>query len=291
VCMLPLVIHFATGQRPKWTLVASLAALMLFMQVLIKSGSRGAFLGMIGVALYFLFGLHSIKKSTRMLVVIGGVGALVLLGSEQYWNMMRTLLHPEEDYNWSGQAKGGRMEVWKRGLGYMMDDPITGVGASAFPIAEGTLSPLVELQQRGIGVKWTAAHNSFVQVGAELGVLGLLAFVGMIVIGFLWARSAGGRGSTPTATLGQALAGSLVGFVVAGFFVSHGYFSYLYVLLALIAGFVRAMEISPPGSRPDRRPPPAPAGPRRTAARPPGSPYAHAPPRELVPGLTPTVLR
>src|SRR5207247_11224361 len=45
---------------------------------------------------------------------------------------------------------------------------------------EGTISPLARLQERGRGVRWGAAHNTFIQVGAELGVPGLLLFIGLI---------------------------------------------------------------------------------------------------------------
>ena len=59
----------------------------------------------------------------------------------------------------------------------MFEHPLTGVGIHAFPIAEGD-SGLKE--DEGFGVKYSAAHNSFIQVGAELGFPGLLAFIGLL---------------------------------------------------------------------------------------------------------------
>ena len=70
----------------------------------------------------------------------------------------------------------------------MMANPLLGVGPGNFQTAEGTLSPLAERQQYGVGVRWNAAHNSFVQIGAELGFPGLALFVAVIVSAFVALR-------------------------------------------------------------------------------------------------------
>ena len=65
---------------------------------------------------------------------------------------------------------------------------VFGVGPNNFGTAEGRLSPFADRQQYGIGVRWNAPHNSFIQVGAELGVPGLVLFVGMIASTFVALR-------------------------------------------------------------------------------------------------------
>jgi O-antigen ligase len=112
------------------------------------------------------------------------------------------------------------------------------VGPANFQAAEGTLSPLADRQQFGIGVRWNAAHNTFIQAGAELGVPGLLFFVGLILSAFRALRSAGrGRrspdGGPSSAALASALTASLLGFVVGAFFLSLAYSEMLYTLIAL----------------------------------------------------------
>src|SRR6266446_1428225 len=71
-----------------------------------------------------------------------------------------------------------------RGLGYMVDHPAFGVGMRHFQVAEGTISSRARLQERGIGVWWGAAHNTFVQAGAELGIPGLLLLLGLLGTAF-----------------------------------------------------------------------------------------------------------
>src|SRR5678815_3555338 len=97
---------------------------------------------------------------------------------DRYWQQMGTIAS-ESDYNRTDET--GRVQIWKRGIGYMLSNPLLGVGAGNFPAAEGLLSPFAQRQQFGVGVRWSAAHNTLVQVGAELGVVGLVLFVALVL--------------------------------------------------------------------------------------------------------------
>ncbi|PYN23720.1 MAG: hypothetical protein DMD99_13395, partial [Candidatus Rokuibacteriota bacterium] len=165
--------------------------------------------------------------------------ALLLLGtaSDQYWEQMSTILS-DRDYNVTDES--GRLQVWRRGVGYMLQYPLLGVGPNNFPTAEGMLSPFAARQQLGIGVRWTAAHNSFLQVGAELGIPGLILFIGIIASTFgALRRSSRSTSADPQQArpqLAHALTASLIGFVVGSFFLSLAYHEVLYMLVALAVG-------------------------------------------------------
>jgi O-antigen ligase len=229
--------------------VIAVLSLALFLLVIIKTGSRGAFLGLIAMGLYFLFKFNALAKKTRIIAVAAGVAALIAVGGEQYWSMMATLLNPQDDYNWSGGSDSGRMETWRRGMGYMFSHPILGVGVAAYPVAEGVLSPIADRQAVGIGVKWGAAHNSFVQVGAEIGVFGLILFCMLVFNAYRTARAAGAP-VYPTArppdeqVLGQALAGAVIGYLVCGFFLSQAYSAYMFTLYGMIMGLTRVAPLA-----------------------------------------------
>lgn len=148
VCTLPLALYL-------WRRPASIAARALLVSVavyvtvaLVQTESRGGFLALLAVAVYLLVGFHGISRAKR-------IGAVALLGmmlvavaSDRYFTRIQTLLHPSTDYNWSGRAETGRMEIWKRGLGYMEAHPVFGVGVAAFPKAEGTLAAEARERQR-----------------------------------------------------------------------------------------------------------------------------------------------
>jgi O-antigen ligase len=227
--VLPLAVHFAWRARSAVLRVAATVATVVFLLGIVRSGSRGAFLGLLAVVFYvFVRGAH-IPLRWRLAGLSTITAVIVLLGSSRYWDMMRTLLEPTADYNWVGGAPGGRMEVWKRGLGYMLDNPVFGVGLGAFPVAEGTISPLAARQAYGLTMKWSAAHSSYIQVAGELGIPGIIVFLLLLWSGYRTVVPE--RGRPPP--LGHPIAAALLGYAVAGAFLSQAYAPLLYSLLAL----------------------------------------------------------
>jgi len=256
VCSLPLALHLWRWSGV-WARLALLAILACLMVTLVKTGSRGGFLGFVAVAVYLLVWFDGVAPAKRWAAVALPVLLLVALGGGGYFERMQTLLHPDTDYNWSGNSETGRMEVWKRGIGYMLDRPLLGVGAQAFGVAEGTLAPeAVEREEYGKGFKWSTAHNAFVEIGAEIGVLGLLLFVALLVGAFRVLARARRGPQREAAVLARALTGSLVGFVVTACFLSQAYSAYFYTLLGMTLGLARVRDAAQvplahagPGSR------------------------------------------
>jgi O-antigen ligase len=131
------------------------------------------------------------------------------------------------------------VQIWKRGVGYVLEHPIVGVGADNFRAAEGQLSSMADRQQYGVGVRWNAPHDTFLQIAAELGIPGLVFFVAMMASAFrdLHPRRQPmidpARRPPVSPALKQALRASLLGFVVGSLFLSLAYTSLLYTLIGL----------------------------------------------------------
>lgn len=228
-------LHAARRPAIRLLVAASLAVLTL---AFVWSGSRGGFLALTAVGIFVVVRYREIPFRWRLSAT--ALVLIVLLGtaSDQYWQQMGTITS-ESDYNRTGET--GRLQIWKRGIGYMMGHPVLGVGPSNFQTAEGTISPLAERQQFGIGVRWSAAHNTFIQAGAELGFPGLFFFGAILATAFRSLRqrhhhtSAGSQsGRSPELT--RALTASLIGFLVGSLFLSLTYSEMLYTLLAMVAG-------------------------------------------------------
>jgi O-antigen ligase len=212
----------------------------------VRTGSRGGFLALVAVALYGVLLLDAVRLSKRVTVAV--VAGAVLLGAagDVYRERISTILNPQKDYNWSGQAESGRIEVWKRGLGYMATHPLVGVGVDAFPVAEGLSQEAAADRIRRIGFKWSAAHSAYVQIGAELGVFGLAAFVMLLVLAFREARGIGRTAASgDDRLLGQAFGALVVGFAVGGAFLSQAYATYLYFSVGLLIGLSRVVIRDP----------------------------------------------
>lgn len=222
-----------------------------------RSGSRGGFLGLlaVGVGLLLMGGGISLARRVTMVAIVA-LG-LTLWSPAGYWEQMKTLLNPTEDYNY--QSKDGRKEVGKRGMGYMLQRPVFGVGINNFSKAECTISEKAKNTPAGQGLRCMPPHNSFVQAGAEMGVPGLLLWASIPVFGIVslirlrrrlpqqWKR--GTREERFLILSTNYLALACIGFIVTAFFLNFAWMEPYYVLAALIAACMavtqrRALEQS-----------------------------------------------
>jgi putative inorganic carbon (hco3(-)) transporter len=244
VTAMPFGLYFLQAARRPYARMLAAAALAILLLTFVRSGSRGGF-----VALAAVIGFVVLRYTTipiRWRVGSTALIVVVLLGtaSNRYWQQMGTILS-DADYNRTDES--GRLQIWNRGVGYMFRYPFLGVGPNNFGAAEGMLSPFAVRQQFGIGVRWNAPHSSYIQAGAELGVPGLVIFIGLIASGFGALRRCSrsgqaaialaypGAGASPS-QLAQALTASLIGFLVGAVFLSLAYSQMLYTLVALAVG-------------------------------------------------------
>ena len=246
ITAMPLGLYFASSERRLWVRWAAWGGIALLAAGFIWSGSRGGFLAFMAVIAYFLLRYTSVKRSWRWSAV-AVIGILfIATAGDAYWTRINTVLHPTRDYNLTSDQ--GRLQLWYRGVGYMLDHPVLGVGAGNFPRAEGTISPLIELTPRGRSVKWGPPHNSYVQVGAELGIVGLLIFAAFLISVFRALRRLP-TGTGPPVRLAQSLTASLIGFVVGALFLTLAYHDMLYMLTALALG-LRQVTVNAAAIRP-----------------------------------------
>ena len=210
-----------------------------------RSGSRGAFIGLVALLVSLLLLVKQVSVVSRLIIAIVVVAGVAVASPPGYWRQMGTILRPTEDYNWN--VPGGRKAIWLRGLGYMKSYPVFGVGIGNFGRAEATISDRARNWSPGqAGIKWTAPHNSFVEAGAELGVPGLvlwssLVFGGIVAMRRLrrrlprrWATGTPDERFLYLAT--TYIPVSLVGFGFSAFFVSFAFLDPIYILAALMTG-------------------------------------------------------
>lgn len=214
-----------------------ISLLMIFAIVL--TGSRGGFIGMVGVVAYVLFsrmpdkeGQLQVRFRLSKVFVILVVSVLVLMFSPpNYWERVESIFNPEQDYNVSSPR--GRITLWKQGLEIIVSRPY-GVGIGAYPAAQGML----------MGGFYQTVHNSLLLIGAELGLLGLILYLLLFKFAFGYLTDLRDMTRTRDVTLMNRITyfslsfkASLVGFFLSSFFLSQSYSPVLYALLALINGF------------------------------------------------------
>jgi len=246
VTAMPIGLYFALAHRWVPLRILAVVGLLLLAVALIRSGSRGGFLAFLAVAAFIMVGFTTLSVRARISGLVVILAVLGATASDRYWTQMQTIIRPHEDYNLSDET--GRVKIWERGIGYMLSRPAFGVGMGNFQTAEGTISPMARRSESGHGVRWGAAHNTFVQIGAELGIPGLLLFLGLILSVFATLRrvtryARAGPQTQDLARLAQSLTAAVIGFVVGGFFLSLAYADMLYTLVALSLALAKVTRL------------------------------------------------
>lgn len=211
------------------------------------TGSRGAFVGFVFVLPLLFVAMGHISAKRRLGFGIALVLGLIVGAPEGYWERIGTIVNVQDDYNVRDQY--GRVEVSKRGVQYMLAYPF-GVGVDNFPRAEFTISPIAREAAPGAPLRMIAPHNTYVQVGAEMGLLALLTWVGLIgagTVGVLRIRRRAQRlAHRPGASYDELFIArctsyvpvSFIGFAVTSYFVSHAYTPVFYVIVAILSGIL-----------------------------------------------------
>jgi len=123
-----------------------------------------------------------------------------------------------------------RLLYWKHGIEIIRENPLLGIGFFNFPkyyeqyYSHDLLMSRPELP-----------HNIFIQVGTDAGVLGLAPFVYVILYCFLQGKKVAklkGNGIERALIVGHSF--GILGFVVAGQFVTVTYYPFLWIGLAFI---------------------------------------------------------
>jgi O-antigen ligase len=247
LAMTLLLLGIARGKK-RWFL---LVVLLSIGATIARSGSRGGFLGFVAAGLAALVLANGVSVGRRVAALAAICVALVLGAPPGYWLQMRTIVKHEQDYNYS--AVDGRKALIQRGLGYVQQYPLFGLGIDNFARAECTISPKIASLRINGPMRCTPPHNSYLQAGAELGVPGFLVWVSLVIGGIIaplrlrrrlpksWRRGTESERFIYGATSFFAVA--MVGFAVTSFFVSFAYMDPLYLMAALLTGLYVAARV------------------------------------------------
>jgi len=137
-------------------------------------------------------------------------------------------------------STSGRSSIWTVGWRMVTANPVIGVGSGNYTTAESqyllTSPGLLPADQFILDTPYVA-HNIYLHVLAEMGVIGLFLFVGLLALSIGSAmravRIAKAHDDRSLEVLGRALVMTLAGILAADFFVSEQYSKQLWVLLAL----------------------------------------------------------
>ena len=194
-----------SGIFPK---ILSISLLAVLFNALYLTNSRGGYLALAAtMAFYFLRKF----RNKIIAILIGGafIFAIFVLGPSRLSEISAT----------EGSAYG-RIDAWYEGIQMLKNSPLFGVGYGMFTD---------EFQR--------TAHNSFVLVAAEEGLIGLFFWVALIYACFK-GLSILKKKSPQLINYTAGLEASLFGFMSSAFFLSRSYKPILYIMLALASSFI-----------------------------------------------------
>jgi O-antigen ligase len=183
--------------------------------------SRGGFLGLIassGVLLWKL-GRWRRLKTTLGVALICGILLAVMPGG--YGARIVTIFNTEQDTTGSAQQ---RRELLERAASVAISRPIFGVGMGNFHI---------------YSIKEKAAHNAYLEIAAELGVMGLIAYLILILAPLRslhrierQTEVMRSKSEREMYWLSVSIQASFIAYMVCSFFASIQYLWYLYYTAA-----------------------------------------------------------
>jgi probable O-glycosylation ligase (exosortase A-associated) len=223
VMTLPFYWHLMRYSKNGFLKLLNLALLPLAAHAIMVTFSRGGFLGMVAIVLTIVF--RERRKALGAILIALGVGFFVILAGDSYRHRIGSI----DDYQ-EERSASGRLEAWEVGVRMTVQNPVFGVGLQRFTDAFPHYS------------KWDprVAHNSWVQLMAECGLIALSCYGGLVALTVLSLRRIRKRiaalpaeSALLTSTLVSILEAALVGYLVCGFFLSMEDFEYFYLLVAM----------------------------------------------------------
>ncbi len=211
VLLLPVgagLLLYAWREMKAWERLLAAGFVLLGGGMLALTQSRGAWLALL-VALAILVWLRF--RWGWALVLGGGVAGLGLAA----WAGPARLANALVSSATLGGLQG-RLEVWSRAVYMLQDFPFTGIGMGAFTETADRLYPFFSYAPGTV----EHAHNLFLQVGVDLGLPGLIAWLAILFgcLAAAWRASRGARrASQPWLEgLGAGLLGAQAALVVHG---------------------------------------------------------------------------
>jgi O-antigen ligase len=209
-----------------------LAAAISMAFALLRTESRG---GVVAFAAAVLAGLAVGGRLRRTILVSAGA---LLAGGAVYLVSASASAHRILSFGGGGS---GRTELWSIALQAFRLHPLGGIGAGNFTVREGayavtTMTNLTKPYQEVTTSE--VVHNTYLHVATELGVIGLVLLlvlvVGGLVLGVQAARTLERAGDSDTETLVRGLVVGAAGMFTAFVFLTAQYEKQLWIALGLL---------------------------------------------------------
>lgn len=194
----------------RMTLAAYILTIGTNIFVLFISFARSAWVGMIIALLFMLVVILVIRQVsipsgmliwTIWLVIVPSIYLAIILVPVSFTHLFLTNKS-------GGYSLIGRQEAWQHAMGILQDFPITGIGFGTFRVIAPAYYPFLFFRPQQF---ISDAHNTFLQIGSDTGIMGLVAYIALLIIACYIATHLFIYDSSTNRALGIGVASSLVG--------------------------------------------------------------------------------
>lgn len=233
---IPIIIFLLSQTKSKWLKLALIGAMIFNVIAILGSFSRGGTLGLIIIGGYFFW--QSKRKILVSLLIVISIGVASTIVSDEWTNRMDTVGEMETDKSFLG-----RVLAWKQATLMAIDNPILGAGFKGGQNQGLWLLYEPEFYRLNFIVDTTgvrferakAAHSIYFQVLGDLGFVGLLMFIAILILAYrklVWVT----KHSTDKwlIDLARMLKVSLLAYCAGGAALSLPYFDLSFALFALV---------------------------------------------------------
>lgn len=248
--VLPLVLAAAAEARRTWVRIACYVGVAVILAAVVASLSRG---GLIALAVV----LALLAVTPRSALYRSGtqrfaVQAFVVAVSVVALGLASGALAERFETSEEEAAGTGRVNEWRAGLTAFERDPLIGLGFGGFTVESNELlrsTPRVDLRTFTITEGGQRVHSAYIGAAAELGLVGLTLYLGLLLSTALALRRVAVRAndSLPRRTA-VALLIALAGFATASLFLSTEYSFILFTIVGLTLALEKLLSDERPAS-------------------------------------------
>jgi O-antigen ligase len=222
--LFPLFFYLSQALKPrvpKWEFYILTILWVCPILTILGASSRGAQIALV-LELFIIFRKSFFRIKPLLFVLILSIGLFKLMPEEQ-----------KQRFSESGDDKTSqqRLLYWEHGLDMIYDYPLTGVGFFNFiPYYENYFSHDMLYEHAEL------PHNIFIQVGTDVGVIGLACFCMLIFVAIRESVKIARNDVMDPAwrAIAAGFGAGVFGFVVAGQFVTVTYYPFLWINLSFI---------------------------------------------------------
>jgi len=246
VLMLPLGMWLARRAVHGWARLVMWACCGAMLVGIGITQSRGGMIAL-AVALTVLMAIELPrgKRAYILLVPVVAAGALYLSGTYERVGAIADVVNPREAEDFSIRGRTSEALV---AIDMFREQPLTGVGTDNYPPLYREYSVRFGLDDRYP----REPHNSYLEMAAESGILGVLTFVAMLVAALLAGLSSQralrrlGRVESGAAA---AMVAGLAGYMTAALFLDQFFPNYLWLAFGMIIGLAIIARRAAAGER------------------------------------------